>query len=163
MATLTRQRGHSLIEVLVATMVVGVGALGVAKLHLLSAQNNRSALEHSLATMLAEDMLERVRANPRGAYDAALGAPPQSFVNCLASSCAPPELATFDIATWKCSLGRWRSEPVCASVRSAGALPPVRRQTSLAAGDGGIASNGAGGVTVTVAWGASRVDVDGAR
>lgn len=157
-----RQRGHSLIEVLVATMVVGIGALGVAKLHMLSSQNNRIALEHSLATLLADDMLERIRANPAGVYAVALGTPPQSFANCVAGTCSPAELAAFDVAVWKCSLGNWQSETACASARGVGALPSNRRRAGLPAGDGSVASNGAGGVTVTVAWGASRVAIDGA-
>ena len=163
MAALIRQRGHSLVELLVATLIVGVGAMGSAKLHMLSAQNNRAALEHSLATMLAEDMLERIRANPLGAYGTALGIPPPAFVDCLASACSPSELAAFDMAAWKCSLGRWRQEASCARGRALGALPDADRQIALPEGDGGIEPNTAGGVTVVVAWGTSRLAIDGVR
>ena len=59
-----RPTGASLVEVLVALLVVAAGALGLVGLQIVSAQNNRAALQRSLATLLAGDMLERIRANP---------------------------------------------------------------------------------------------------
>ncbi len=147
-----RCRGNSLMEVLAAVLVVGVAALGVAKLELLNGQTNRSALERSIATMLADDMIERMRANPDAVYAAiAEGDPPPVFVDCLAASCAPAQLASFDIAAWKCSLGSWHDAAPCQGARQAGALAPTDRQPGLPAGDGGIVFAG-GLATVTVSW-----------
>ena len=152
MAAVTARRGHSLLEVLVAILVVGIGALGIAKLHMLSARNNRLALEYSMATILAEDMLERIRANPSGVYaGTGVGQPPPSFVDCLASDCTPAQLATFDVAAWKCGLGRWRNETPCQAARGVGLLAAPTRQPGLPEGDGSIAIAGAV-VTVTVTW-----------
>ena len=166
MAALTRQRGHSLLELLVAVLVVGTGALGVAKLQMMNTQNNRAALEYSVATMLAEDMLERIRANPTGPYGGVgNGAPPPAFVNCLASDCAPMQLAAFDIAAWKCALGRWQRAAACRATRAAGVLAAPARQPGLPEGDGAIAVAG-NTVTVTVTWpstGANRLAVSGWR
>ena len=163
---MTRQHGHSLLELLVAVSVVGIGALGVAQLQMRNAQNNRAALEHSVATMLAEDMLERIRANPTAAYaGVGTGQPPPAFVNCLASDCAPPQLAAFDIAAWKCALGRWQSEAACRAMRTAGVLRAPALQPGLPEGDGAIAvANNT--VTVTVTWpstGANRSAVSARR
>ena len=166
MAALIRQQGHSLLELLVAVLVVGIGALGVAKLQMQNAQNNRLALEYSVATTLAEDMLERIRANPNGSYAAVrAGQPPPAFVDCLASDCASLQLASFDSTVWKCALGRWRQSSPCRAVRAAGLLAPVARQTSLPEGDGGVEFAGEV-ATVTVTWpstGANVLAVSGAR
>ena len=152
MAAVTSRRGHSLLELLVAVLVVGIGTLGIAKLQMLNTQNNRAALEYSMATILAEDMLERIRANPSGGYAGIqAGQPPPTFVDCLASDCAPMQLATFDIAAWKCALGRWRSEAPCQAARTAGLLAAPARQPGLPEGDGAVAV--AGDIaTVTVTW-----------
>ena len=150
-------------ELLVAVLVVGVGALGTAKLTMLSTQNNRAALEHSLATMFAADMLERIRANPQGSYGSALGDAPSGFVDCLSRSCSPPQLAAFDTAVWKCSLGRWLDEAPCGEARAAGALPARPQQAALRGGDGRVQIDAAGAVSVAVAWGASVAVLEGGR
>lgn len=140
-------------ELLVAVLVAGVAALGVGKLTLLSAQSNRAALQQSMATMLAETMLERIQANPDQSYpNVALGQPPGPFEDCLASVCTPRRLADFDVSTWKCSLGRWRDEAACVAARAAGFLADAARQPGLPEGDGAIAIVGRTAV-VTVAWG----------
>lgn len=161
-----KERGDSLMELLVAVLVVGVGALGVAKLQLTSSQSNRAALQHSIATMLADDMLERLRANPVVAYPVtALGNAPPAFVDCLTASCTPTQLAAFDVAVWKCSLGRWHDDASCRAARSGGALPPFERQPGLPNGDGALVVR-AGVATVTVAWqglAETRISVSGAR
>ena len=152
-AQATRQcRGNSLMEVLAAVLVVGVAALGVAKLELLNGQTNRSALERSVATLLADDMIERLRANPDAAYAAiAEGDPPPTFVDCLAASCAPAQLASFDVAVWKCSLGSWKEAAPCQGARQAGALASTELQPGLPAGDGSVVFDSAL-ATVTVSW-----------
>lgn len=63
--------GFSLVEVLVALILLAIGLLGTATLLLESLSSNRVALERSRAVTLASDMLERIRANREaaGAYD----------------------------------------------------------------------------------------------
>jgi len=58
--------GFSMIELLVAVLVMGIGVLGITGLQMVSLQNNRGALLRSEAVMLAYDMLDRIRANPVG-------------------------------------------------------------------------------------------------
>lgn len=144
-------RGASLIEVLVAMLVLAAGVLGMVGLQIGTAQNNRAALERSLATLLASDLMERMRANRGTAYpDVGEGAP-GAFGDCMARPCTPAQLAAFDVVVWKCSLGRWNDAVPCQAVRSNGLLPPLDRQRGLPLGDGALARRG-GLVAVTVLW-----------
>ena len=61
-------RGFSMIELLVAVLVMGIGVLGITGLQMVSLQNNRGALTRADAVQLAYDMLDRMRANPGAAY-----------------------------------------------------------------------------------------------
>jgi type IV pilus assembly protein PilV len=147
-------QGFSMIELLVAVLVVGIGVLGVTGLQMVSLQNNRSALLRGEAVQLAYDMMDRIRANPTGAYDGlALGDAPPAAGNCLAADCSDAAMATFDQASWKCALGNFNDDAVCTGLRAAGALPPVAAQPGLPSGDGSIAVDaGTGVVTITVQW-----------
>lgn len=158
-------RGYSLTELLVAIVVIAVGALGVAGLQLASSKNSRGALERTIAAILADDMIERMRANPKGDYaGATAGVAPPGFVDCLARNCTSVELAQFDVAVWKCALGRWHLTPPCGAVRAAGVLPDERSQPGLPEGDGAIAWGPGRSFRVAVTWrnaGEQRVVVGG--
>jgi type IV pilus assembly protein PilV len=58
-----RSRGMTLIEVLVALLIVSIGLLGLAALQANSLKFNHSAYLRTQATQLAYDMAERIRAN----------------------------------------------------------------------------------------------------
>ena len=68
-----QQTGATLIEVLIAVVVLSIGLLGLAGLQVTSVQSNYSAYQRSQATVLANDIAERMRANRTaalaGAYD----------------------------------------------------------------------------------------------
>ena len=55
------QKGASLVEVLVATVVVSVGLIGLAGLQTLSMQSNHTAYLRTQASLLAYDMVDRMR------------------------------------------------------------------------------------------------------
>src|SRR5262249_56408603 len=59
-----RARGFTLIEALVALLVLSIGLLGVAALQLTSLRSNPSSSFRSQATLLAYDVVDRMRANP---------------------------------------------------------------------------------------------------
>jgi type IV pilus assembly protein PilV len=65
--------GFTLIEVLVATLVLAVGLLGLLGLQATSIKNNLSAYNRSQATQLAYDMADRMRANKNESLDPATG------------------------------------------------------------------------------------------
>lgn len=59
-----RQRGVSLLEVMIAVLVLAVGVLGAASLQLNAIRYSASAGHSTQATLTARDMLDRMRANP---------------------------------------------------------------------------------------------------
>lgn len=64
-----RNRGFTLIEVLVALLILSVGLLGIAGMQTLSLQMNVSARQSSQATFLAYDIIDRMRANKSAALN----------------------------------------------------------------------------------------------
>ena len=70
------QRGLSLIEVLVAVVVLGVGLLGTAALQATALRGGQSSYESSMAVTQTNSILEAMRANATavsaGAYNVAL-------------------------------------------------------------------------------------------
>ncbi|NLG74683.1 MAG: type IV pilus modification protein PilV [Xanthomonadaceae bacterium] len=104
-----RSRGFSLVEVLVALVVLSVGLLGIAALYVESLRSGRTALLRSQAVILAGDMADRIRANRRGldAYEATVTA---SDINAACETagagCAPDELARHEKAVWLSELQR---------------------------------------------------------
>jgi type IV pilus assembly protein PilV len=105
-----RQCGVSMIEVLVALVVMALGALGLAGLQLQAAKYNKEAAVRSTATQLAVELSDRMRVNMAGvkakSYDRDLGyaaalATPGSDPGCGSSSdCTAAKLAQLDIYNW---------------------------------------------------------------
>lgn len=96
-----RQRGFSLVEVMIALVIMSVGMLGIAGLYVQSMQAGRTSMFRHHAVTLAGDVADRIRANPRAgnAYIAAAGIDH----NCIASNvvCTPTQMAENDILVWK--------------------------------------------------------------
>ena len=91
--------GFSLVEVLVALVVVSVGMLGVAGLYVHGMQAGRTAMFSHQAVTLAGDVADRIRANPRaGAAYAGAGADNA----CVAGgvNCDDAQMAANDIFIW---------------------------------------------------------------
>jgi len=94
-----RQRGASLIEVLVALLLLSLGLLGMSALQINALQNSHSSLQRSQATMLAHFMMDAMRANAAAARngDYNLGALPNT------PECTVPadaSLPTHDQRAW---------------------------------------------------------------
>ena len=100
-----KEKGASLIEVLVAVVILSIGILGIAGIQIVSLQQNRGALLRLEALQLANDIIDRMRANPNQMYTQVLYAdlPPNS-PDCVISSCSPPQMKNYDIAQWKCAI-----------------------------------------------------------
>ena len=58
-------RGFTLIEVLFTLLIFSIGLLAVAGLQTISKKANYDALQRTTASMLANDIIERMRANAR--------------------------------------------------------------------------------------------------
>jgi type IV pilus assembly protein PilV len=71
-------KGFTLLETLVALIVLSVGLLGVAGMQIVGLRANMSAASRTQASYLADDIIDRMRANNTAArthaYDVALGA-----------------------------------------------------------------------------------------
>lgn len=65
----TRDAGFSLIEVLVAMLVLAIGLLGLAALQAQGLRFNGEAFVRTQATVLAGDLIDRIRANRESAKD----------------------------------------------------------------------------------------------
>lgn len=95
------QHGFSLVEVLIALIIMSVGMLGIASLYVQSMQAGRTSLFRHNAVTLAGDVADRIRANrTAGAtYVAAVGADN----NCIAAGndCTADEMALQDILIWQ--------------------------------------------------------------
>lgn len=120
------QAGFTLIEVLIALIILSIGLLGLAGLQATGIRQNHSSLLRSQATILAYDIADRVRANRQDAlannvYNIALGA-----------SASGSGVALADLTEWKAELAQ-----------------------KLPSGDGSIVRAGTI-FTITVTWDDSR-------
>ncbi len=97
--TARAQRGFSLIEVLIALIIMSVGMLGIASLYVQSMQAGRTSLFRHNAVTLAGDVADRMRANPTGA-NAYTGAGANN--NCIdqGTNCSNVQMAAQDILGW---------------------------------------------------------------
>jgi len=108
-----RAAGFSLVEVLVAMFVVAMGILALAGLLQASTRYSKMSELRSTATLLANDIADRMRANSMGAalgpggYDMTDHAfpSPQALAPARAActndtGCTPAELAKADLAEW---------------------------------------------------------------
>jgi type IV pilus assembly protein PilV len=91
------QRGTTLVETLVALVVLSVGLLWIAALQMTSLRNNRGAHMRSQAQVLAYDIADRMRAN----RNAALA---NAYVIAVAAVPAGATLNALDLLEWKATL-----------------------------------------------------------
>ncbi len=73
--------GFTLLEVLVAVLVLSFGLLGIAGLLLATVQNNTVAAQRTTATFLAQDMADRIRSNINSTKPLTPGPPNQFIAN----------------------------------------------------------------------------------
>lgn len=95
--------GYALIEALIAVIVTSVGFIGAARLQTLGTSFNSSAAVRQRATLLVQQMTERMRANHVGASAKAYDRPAtDGSTACLtaAAGCTPAELARADMREW---------------------------------------------------------------
>lgn len=90
-----RMRGVTLIEVLVTVMVISVGLLGVAALQTITLRDNYSSFLRGQATALADDIIDRIRANRDNAT---------SYQVSLTGTLATSNQAGRDVTEWKAQI-----------------------------------------------------------
>ncbi|WP_444892735.1 type IV pilus modification protein PilV [Microbulbifer sp. TRSA001] len=136
-----KQKGATLIEVLVSVLILAVGLLGLAATQVMSLKNGNGSHHRYMAALAAQEIIERMRANPTGAsdgeYDGSVGGSSSdggsggsdsSSTPSCSSACSVSELAELDLYEWELILS-----------------------SNLPSATGTIERN-SGEVTVTISW-----------
>ncbi len=99
----SRQRGLTLIEILVATLVLAIGLLGIAAMQLRGLQYNHDSHIRSQVAILAAGMADRMRnASDPSAYTSDFTLQATEPTGCvIASTVATQELACWYREVWK--------------------------------------------------------------
>jgi type IV pilus assembly protein PilV len=145
-----RGRGFSLLEVMIALLVVAVGLLGMAGLLVISVRTNQSAYQRTQVTALAESMVNRMRANAR-----ALWAQPNPYNgnypragNALACTngavCNFDAVAARDAALW--------SQELASVLPNATATIECTRNSATVVANPGLRPPYDGTCSMTVSW-----------
>ena len=153
---MNKNSGFTLIEVLISVIVLAVGLLGMAALQGAGVKSSQVALNRSLATQLAYDIADRMRANQtlaattpsyvisdlaqfQAINDANLTIGGANYTckpcECAGNPCLPAQLAQKDLIQWK------------------QALSVLPNSTATIVVNGGV-------YTVTISWKDSK-EVDG--
>jgi type IV pilus assembly protein PilV len=104
---MNRQSGFSIVEALVALVVLSVGMLGIAALYVESLRAGRTAVYRTQAVNLASDMADRIRANRNALAAWTLAAADTPAVQgCVAgtTNCSATQLAQDDQARWRLAI-----------------------------------------------------------
>jgi type IV pilus assembly protein PilV len=103
--------GFSLVEVLVALVVMSVGMLGIASLYVVSIQSGKSAVSRMQAVSLAADLADRIRVNAQAGatYNTSAAnstADKGSDKGCIGGSadCSGEDMALTDLSQWSAAL-----------------------------------------------------------
>ena len=96
---INRVGGFTLVEVLIALIILSVGMLGIAGLYVHSMQAGRTSLFRHHAVTLAGDVADRIRANPRAAIAYSQAGANNNCVN-GGVDCTPQQMAANDIDLW---------------------------------------------------------------
>lgn len=117
----SRQRGVSLIEVLVAIVVFSVGVLGLAMIQIKGGQFTKDAGSRSFAVLETRSFVDAMRANPTAARKPLTSTNPAApsasdcpycfdgtttptVTDCSSSACTPEQTAANDLSQWMARL-----------------------------------------------------------
>lgn len=129
MLNYSKQQGMSLIEAMVALLVISVGLLGIAALQIVALQQNSSSQWHSQAVWYSYEITDRILANST-VFDnyAGVDTDNEYSQDCQALSCSAAAMVNADAQDWAAAV------------------------TQLPNGRGMITQPAADSLTITVMW-----------
>jgi type IV pilus assembly protein PilV len=101
------QRGISLIESMVAIVVMALGILGILGVQMRTLAETQTSVRRAQAIRLIEDLSERMKVNPSAManiseYTFAFGTTPATYTPaCISVSCSNKALAKDDMEVWR--------------------------------------------------------------
>ena len=137
-------KGLVIREILIAVLLISIGFLAVARMQVESMQFSQSSYNKSQAYFMANDIIDRMRANVRGVIDGHYDNKPttNSYTapDCSTNACTPEQIASKDLSEWRENL-----HP------SNNARPILPGSNSIIA-KGEIVANGDNTFTVNITW-----------
>lgn len=127
-----KETGFTLLEVLVAIVVLSLGLLGLAGLQAATLRNNQIAYYRAIAVQQTYDMADRIRANQAGAVAGAYNNLTNTIPadpDCVANVCSAANMAVADHSQWNNNNARM-----------------------LPAGSGTVVSAAGGGFNIRISW-----------
>jgi len=154
-----KEQGMTFIEVLVALVILVTGILGAVAMQATAKKGSFDALQRSLASSLAQDIIERMRSNDAMAlvnyagttYGQTLDAAPGKRCNSSGGACTVAEMTANDLYEWEVAL---MGADVKKSASNAGGLIDASACIFVA----GATNNQ---VTVVITWQGRTEIVDG--
>lgn len=133
----SRIRGVSLLEVLIAVLVLAIGMLGIAAMQSISLRNSMSALERSQATVQTYAILDSMRSN----LDVARN---NGYAQTMTAGCPVPTagatVASRDINYWMTSLRDTLGPTACGGIACAAGVCEISIRWNDERGSGGAAT-----------------------
>ena len=112
-AYVKKQNAFTLIEILIAVLVLAIGLLGMAGLQTTGVRSNHSAYLRSQATVLANEIIDKMKANrdrdsdkfdTLSGYETGFGDEINNSPDCRSNACSESDMVLADLADWKNSL-----------------------------------------------------------
>jgi type IV pilus assembly protein PilV len=139
--------GFTLLEVLIAVVVLSLALLGLAALQIHAKKAAFEAVQHSLAAAIAHQVLERMRLNPTalGAYLGTIDTATRydGVMDCATTVCTADQIALYDRRDFQAQLG---GSAESRNSQDVGGLADPR--LCIAGPEGGAS----GSYTVTLVW-----------
>lgn len=154
------EQGFTLLEVLIAIVIVSIGLLTVASLQVVTQKANYDAVQRTTASLLANELAERMRTNPGTEADnnvladylvpttAPLGGgsiTTEPTPACISGApCSPAQLAARDLWEWERALDG-QAELSATNAQTGGLVNPTACVTGPLDGSDGVYS-------IAIAW-----------
>lgn len=142
------EKGFALIEALIAALLLSIGVLGIVGLQISTVTDYLDTKRRQYATVMATDLVDRMRANRAGINSYQTGnlaaAAHNTCAADIASPCTPSLLALDDLHHWKAGLAVLGFDPAMTGITVDAVASPVTVSLTL----GWATRNGASSITV---------------